>query len=29
MKRSKIEKGLIKQKNNNTSPQRTENPYTK
>ena len=29
MKRSKIEKGLTKQKNNNTSPQRTENPYIK
>ena len=29
MKRSKIEKGLTKQKNNNTSPHRTENPYIK
>ena len=29
MKRSKIEKGLTKQKNNNTSPQRRENPYIK
>lgn len=29
MKRSKIEKGLIKQKNNKTTAQRTENPYIK
>lgn len=29
MKRSKIEKGLTKQKNNKVSPQRTENPYIK
>tara|TARA_B100001741_G_C16199481_1_gene435142 strand:- start:111 stop:584 length:474 start_codon:yes stop_codon:yes gene_type:complete len=29
MKKSKIEKGLIKQKNNKTNTQRKENPYTK